>query len=129
MLPKSFQSRQYTIRAYTTTDSEVMSFDTCFEINRYDILPRSFKTRNGRTFTKIKLKQYKSVVDRIQCEGHVTFADLKRHMPTIFDPKIIRSLNSQSYLRENIDQIIVLGSAIIGEETTRRIIGNRHKFK
>lgn len=108
-----------------TTNSEVLSFDRFFEIDRNDILPKSFRTRNGRTFTKIKLREYESAVYRVQCDGHVTFAHLKKHMPTLFDSKVIRSLNSMSYLRENMEQIMDLGSAIIGEEKTRKIIRSR----
>lgn len=128
MFSRSFQNQKYTIRVDATTDSRSMSFDTCFEINTHDALPRSFKTVNGRTFTRTKLERYESVVDRIWCEGNVTFADLKKHIPTIFNYEIIKSLNSQSYLKENIGQVIALGSAIIGEKKTKRIMKNKHSL-
>lgn len=125
MFFKLFQGRHYTIRAFITIDSETLSFDRCFEIDRNDLLPKSFRTRNGRTFTKTKLRAYESIVHRVQCDGNVTFTNLKKHMPTLFDFKTIRSLNSMSYLRENMQQIVSLGSAIIGEEKTKTIIRSR----
>lgn len=125
MLFRIFQGKQYTVRAYVTADSDVLSFDKCFEIDRHDILPKPFQTRNGRTFTRTRLRVYESVVYRIQCEGHVTFAHLRKHLPTLFDLGIVRLLNSLSYLGENVEQIMALGSAIIGEERTREIVGKR----
>jgi len=122
----SFQSQSYKIEAYVTEKSDRISFDTCFILNSSEMLPKMFKIRDDRIYCKIKLNSYDSVVSRIHCEGRVTFETLKKHLPTVFDTKVIKRYNSQDYWKSNADQIKAISQSIIGEERTNEILKNKN---
>lgn len=122
----SFQSQSYKIEAYVTKKSDRISFESCFILSGSEMLPKIFKIRDDRIYCKIKLNSYDSIVSRIQCEGRVTFEILKKHLPTVFDTKVIKRYNSQDYVKRNIDQIKAISQSIIGEERTNEILKNKN---
>lgn len=122
MFIKKFQSEKFVITAEMENNSEYVSFDRCFIINTPDILPKSFKIRDDRVYCKAKLKRYDNVLLRVECSGKVTFRNLQRFMPSVFDFKHIRKMNEKTFIKDNFVQILRLSGEVIGKEKAEQIL-------
>ncbi len=125
MFLKHFETRKYAIEILLENGKEEISFDDCFECNRSELLPKVFKTRDERTFSKIKLNKYENKLIRISCKGIVEYSDLKALLPTVFDIKKIKGLNEKQFIKENRNQLIEMSKDIIGKEQAEQMINLR----
>ena len=110
---------------------EMVSFDGCFDMiyirndSKYDSairLPKIFKTRGSKVFSTRKIADPKNIAHSIELIGKVEYTDLKRHIPSIFDIKFINKINSEKYLRENLDLLVEIASEIISREEVLSIL-------
>lgn len=125
MFLKHFETNRYSIEFLLDNSSELVSFDKCFELNMPEVLPKSFKVRDGRVFCKTKLTKPENTVTRITCKGKVTFSDLKALLSTVFDLKKIRRLNEMTFITVHKEQILEMGQEIIGKDQVESIINKR----
>lgn len=122
MFMTSYQTERYVINVYTTNKSPLISFETCFIFNSSEILPKTFKIRGNKVFSKTKLEKYESTLLKIECKGKIEMDDLKKHLPTIFDYKIIRKYNSATFIEKHLDDILKLSTPILGKDEALNLI-------
>lgn len=125
MYLKHYETNEYSIEILLSNKSESISFDQCFEFNQSKILPKIFKLRDNRVFSKIKLKKFESTLIRITCKGKITFSELKRILPTIFDTKVIKRLNEYNFVESNKEQLIEMSKEIIGKEKAEGLMNKK----
>jgi len=122
MFIKQFHSDKYTIKAEMENNSDLVSFDRCFVINTPGVLPKSFKIRDDRVYTKVKLRRYENVLHRVECTGEVSFRGLCRFMPSVFDVREVKRMNEREFIKENFIQIVGLSEEVIGREKAEEIL-------
>ena len=125
MFLKHFETGKYAIEILLDNKSELISFDQCFEFNKFEVLPKVFKIRDSRIFSKIKLNKYENKLIRITCKGKIEFYELKHLLPTVFDIKKIRKMNEISFIQENRQQLIDVSKDIIGKEHAEMILNKK----
>lgn len=129
MYLKHYETSKFTIEILLDNRSELISFDRCFECNIPEILPKVFRNRDNRVFTKVKLNKFENVVSRISCKGKVEFSDLKALLPTVFDFKKIKKLNEIVFIEQNREQLIELSKEIIGKEQVEKLLDSKKQVK
>jgi hypothetical protein len=125
MFLKHYETSRYLIEILLTNKSELVSFDQCFEFNIPKILPKWFKLRDDRIFSKIKLERFDNTVVRITCKGQIKFSELKNILPTVFDIKKIKKLNEQNFVENNRTKLIEMTQGIIGKEKAESLLNKK----
>lgn len=125
MFLKHYETNRYSIEILLTNKLELVSFDQCFEFNIPKILPKWFKLRDDRIFSKIKLERFDNTVVRITCKGQIEFSELKNILPTVFDIKKIKKLNEQNFVENNRTKLIEMTQGIIGKEKAESLLNKK----
>lgn len=105
---------------HTERAAVLYSFSTCFEISQTGTgfgLPKPFRRRGPKIFCRARLRpgSYHREVSRVECAGTVTFSDLRRLLPSIFDVQYIRAYNRTVFINQNRTEIVRLLAQILDE--------------
>lgn len=122
MYKKYYESEKISIEAELENDSEIVSFENCFLYEGPEILPNTFKVRDGRVFSTKKLMRYENKVIKVFCKGKVTFKDLQKFLPTVFSVNEIKKINEKTFVKENHKQIVEWTKNILGRDKVEAIL-------
>ena len=108
------------------SSEEMVSFDGCFDMpcigDGHIRLPGAFRVRGSKVFCSKKIANPGNIVHSVECTGGVTYADLRRHVPSIFDMQFINKTNSDWYLRENLGLIVDIASEVLDRDEVLSIL-------
>ncbi|KAM0680282.1 hypothetical protein GINT2_001668 [Glugoides intestinalis] len=122
MYKKYYESDKICIEAELENNSEIVSFESCFLYEGPEVLPSTFKVRDGRVFSTKKLMKCENKLIKVFCKGKVTFKDLQKFLPTVFSFNEIKKINERLFVKENHNQIIELTKNILGRDKIDAIL-------
>lgn len=126
---KKIDNPCFSLILHLSSKNDLISFNTCIEINANSVLPSNllfFKQKDSKLFSTIKLKSFNCELLKLEFifKKEVSYKKmcsfLKKHLPTVFDRKIIMKMNNEFDLNDYYDYLISGIKNIFSEDEFRR---------